>query len=99
MPLKRLAKLNTKDCLWVYVLKILENKPMHGYALRKEIETKFGFRPGMVTAYKVLYSLKKNGYVEAAAKERINVYKITAKGKILLKKAIEFYEDRAKILK
>jgi len=98
MPLKRLIELNTKDCLWVYILRTLEDGPTHGYAIRKEIEKRFGFRPGTVTAYKVLYLLSKSGFVKKAASGRQKVYAITPSGKKALKGAEDFYKSRVKAL-
>jgi PadR family transcriptional regulator PadR len=98
MHLKRLEKLNTKDCLWMYVLGILKKKPMHAYVIRKEIEKRFGFRPGTVTAYRVLYKLRGSGLVRKTKDNRRVVYSITAKGRQDLKKAIDFYKHKIKLL-
>jgi PadR family transcriptional regulator PadR len=98
MPLKKLEKNNTYDCLWPYVLRILKDGPSHGYVLRNEIKRRFGFRPGNVTAYVVLYSLRKKGYVEKRKSGRKRVYTITKKGRNLLKKSLEFYRQRARLL-
>jgi len=98
MPLKRLAELNTKDCLWVYILRILQDGPTHGYAIRKDIEGRFGFRPGTVTAYKVLYLLSKSGFVKKNVSGRQKVYAITPPGKKALKGARDFYKSRVKAL-
>ena len=96
--LKRLEKLNTKDCLWTYILSILKGKPMHAYLIRKEIEIVFGFRPGTVTAYKVLYDLRKAGMVNKTMDGRRVVYSINPRGREDLKKAIDFYRERIKLL-
>jgi DNA-binding PadR family transcriptional regulator len=98
MPLKKLERNNTYDCLWPYILRILREKPMHAYVLRGEVERRFGFRPGNVTAYRVLYALKKRGYVEKTKEGMKQVYNITPKGGALLKKAARFYLKRAKML-
>lgn len=98
MHLKRLEKLNTKDCLWIYILGILKSKSMHAYVIRKEIEKKFGFRPGNVTAYRVLYNLKKAGLVTKNKEDRRVVYTITSKGRQDLNKAIKFYKQRITML-
>jgi PadR family transcriptional regulator PadR len=98
MHLRRLERLNTRECLWIYVLDILRRKPMHAYAIRREIEARFGFRPGTVTAYKVLYLLKKARLVEKEKDGRRVVYSITPKGKEDLRKAIGFYRERTRIL-
>jgi len=99
MPLKRLEHLNTKDCLWMYILRILKDKPMHAYSVRKEIKKRFGFTPGTMTAYKVLYSLKTKGLVRKKIEGRKNIYSITQKGRNNLRKAIQFYRSRINLLK
>lgn len=98
MPMRRLRELNTKECLWVYILSILKKEPMHAYALRKEVKERFGFRPGTVTAYKVLYLLNKDGLVSKKEEGRQKVYSVTEKGKEALKEAVRFYKERAKLL-
>ncbi|NIO22502.1 MAG: PadR family transcriptional regulator [Candidatus Aenigmarchaeota archaeon] len=98
MPLKKLEKNNTSECLWPYILRILKDKPSHAYVLRKEIERRFGFKPGNVTAYLVLYSLRKKGYVGKKKEGRKQVYSITKKGEEILRKSIKFYKERIKIL-
>lgn len=95
-PIKRLVALNTSECLWIYVLRVVSEKPVHAYALRKIIEERFGFTPGLVTAYKVLYLLESGGYVKTEPAGRITNYAITQKGKELLKSAAEFYRKQAK---
>ncbi len=99
MPMEKLRRNNTHECLWPYILRILKDKPSHGYVLRKEIERRFGFKPGKVTAYLVLYSLTKKGYVEKKKIGRRQVYRITSKGRELLRKAVNFYSERARILR
>lgn len=98
-PMKRLVSLNTFDCLWIYVLKILSEKPVHAYALRKMIEERFGFEPGMVSAYKVLYLLEQEGFVKSKESGRVTNYEITHEGKRILSAARNFYERQARILK
>ena len=98
MPLKRLKFLNTNECLWIYVLRILADKPTHAYALRKEIDKRFGFRPGTMTAYKVLYLLMKSGHVQKKEEGRKRIYSITERGKKDLKEAAFFYNKLSKQL-
>ena len=98
MPLKRLKELNTRDCLWVYVLRILEDGPMHAYGIRPKIESMFGFRPGSVTSYKVIYLLGRSGFVSKRKDGRRVVYEITYKGKAALEDAVGFYKERARLL-
>jgi DNA-binding PadR family transcriptional regulator len=96
--LKRLADLNTHDCLWIYILRILQDRDTHAYMLRREIQDRFGFKPGTVTAYRVLYHLTGKGFVSRKTDGRRKIYTITDKGKTELKSAIKFYRDQIKAL-
>ncbi|UCD02614.1 MAG: PadR family transcriptional regulator [Candidatus Aenigmatarchaeota archaeon] len=96
--LKRLEDLNTKGCLWMYILRILSDRPVHAYTLRREIERRFGFRPGTVTAYRVLYSLTSGGFVTKKSEGRRKVYRITGKGRDELREAVRFYKKQVSVL-
>ncbi len=98
-PIARLKESNTKENLWIYVLRILKDRPTHAYTIREEIRKHYGFRPGTMTAYKVLYGLKKRGLVTKKLDGRKKVYSITAKGKAELKGAMEFYQHMLRVLK
>jgi DNA-binding PadR family transcriptional regulator len=98
MPLRRLREINTRDCLWTYVLRILEDGPMHAYAIRSEIEKRFGFKPGNVTSYKVIYLLSRSGFVSKRKEGRKVVYAITKRGRESLKGAVDFYKERIRLL-
>lgn len=98
MPMKRITRSNTTNCLWPYILRILRDGPSHAYVLREEIEKRFGFRVGRITSYKVLYSLTRKGYVKKREEGRKQVYTITPKGKELLRDGRKFYSERAGML-
>lgn len=89
-PSQRLIDSITKNNLWLYILSLLSKKDMYPYEIRKEIKKVFGFEPGNVTAYFVLYRLEKAGYVKSGkilkkvGPER-KYYKITKQGKEELK--------------
>ena len=97
-PVERLKKLNTRENLWLYVLALLKKEPLYGWQFQLLIEKKFGFKPGRITPYRVLYRLEKDGFVKSGQKERRRVYQITEKGKEEFKKARKFYQDMLKIL-
>lgn len=97
-PHHRLMELNTTECLWIYILRILCDEPTHAYIIRNEINSRFGFRPGIMTAYKVLYLLHKGGYVTKTRSGRKRVYAITEKGKKELSKARSYYHRLSKVL-
>ncbi len=93
LPIKRLEKSNTTDNLWLYILALLDKKPLYGWEIPDLIEKKFGFRPGKITPYRVFYRLEADGFVKSKTSERRRTYEITAKGKQELQKAKQFYED------
>ncbi len=95
---RRLVENNTTECMYMYILKILSEEPLHAYVIRKEMEERFGFRPGPVTAYKVLYDLKRDGLVVKRLEGRLKIYKITNKGKKELERVINFYKERINLL-
>ncbi|MDD4409478.1 MAG: helix-turn-helix transcriptional regulator [Candidatus Pacebacteria bacterium] len=95
-PIERLQKLNTKENLWIYVLKTVKDNPHHGWEFPILIENQFGFKPGTITPYRVLYSLEAEGLVESAFDDRRRVYRITEKGKQELENVKAFYEDLIK---
>lgn len=72
------------ELLWVFILSILKKEPCHAYVLRKKIEDQFGFLPGNVSAYVVLYKLESRGFVTPKNEGNKIVYSITDNGKRLL---------------
>ncbi len=97
-PIARLKESNTKDNLWMYVLRILKDGPTHAYTIRDEISKRYGFRPGTMTAYKVLYGLRTRGLVTKRLDGRKKIYHITAKGKAELEGAIRLYRNLLRAL-
>jgi len=84
MPSKRLREKLTIENLWIYLLALLREKDMYGYELREAIQERFDFMPGNVTAYRVLYALKRRGLVDSKEKEvdgrKRKYYSITSSG-------------------
>jgi len=85
LPSERLRQKITKENLWLYVLSLLEEGDAYGYELREKVKAKFGFKPGNVTAYRVLYALKHAGLVATSEGDvrgsKRQYYKITEKGR------------------
>jgi len=92
LPIERLQKSNTIENLWIYILSLLKKQETYAWEIPKLIEKEFGFKPGRITPYRVLYRLEKTGFVKSKMKERRRVYKITEKGEKELEKAKEFYQ-------
>lgn len=86
MAYERLKRKLTKENLWIYILRLLKDGSLYGYQLREEVYRRFGFKPGRVTCYVVVNSLKKAGYIslesEVSTKEGPprKYYVITRKG-------------------
>ena len=97
-PLRRLVRKLTKENLWLYILALLRESPLYGYEIKELIERKFGFSPGMVTCYIVLYKLESEGLIESMPKKESAIgpprkyYRITKDGIRALDGALEFLE-------
>ena len=102
MPLKRLNAKTTTECLWLYLLSLMKEEPIYAYEIRAKIREKYGFTIGNVTAYMVLYKLERDGYVKTEWIMKENrqrkYYRITPKGKELLKEGIGYLKELAKKL-
>lgn len=99
-PLQRLKEYNTKGNLWIYILSLLLRKDkIHAWLLQCLIEENFGFKPGKITSYRVLYRLEKQGLVKSKTEKRRRVYQITKKGEKELELAKKFYQETSNKLK
>lgn len=92
-PLKRLIGSLTKENLWLYVLSILRRKKVYAYGLREEINKEFGWKPGLITSYIVLYKLEMERLISSEFEGRRKYYKITEDGEKLLEKAKEYIKE------
>ncbi len=92
-PIERLKKLNTKENLWIYILILLKKNSAYAWELPSLIEKEYGFRPGNITPYRVLYRLEAENLVKSDLKDRRRTYQITEKGLKELKEVKEFYEN------
>ena len=99
LPLDHLQKSNTIENLWIYILSLLREEEIHGWLFQLLVEKKFGFKPGKITSYRVLYRLEKDGFVKSRVKERRRTYQITKKGEEELIKAKGFYQKMLNVIK
>jgi len=98
---KEIVRLKRKlgiELLWIYLLSMLKKEPSHAYVLRKQVEEKFGFLPGNVSVYVVLYKLQNRGFVSSKQEGNRTVYTITSKGKGLLKEAKNELDNTLKMV-
>jgi DNA-binding PadR family transcriptional regulator len=73
------------------ILRLVAERPIHGYALIKEIEriTSEDWKPSPGSIYPALQSLVKNGLITSVADGRRRIYEITPTGRIVLEAAIK----------
>ena len=73
------------------ILRILSERPLHGYALMKEIEriTDSSWKPSPGSIYPALQSLRKNSLIDISNEGRQRTYDITPQGKAVLDYAME----------
>ncbi|ASJ06598.1 PadR family transcriptional regulator [Thermococcus pacificus] len=104
-PMERLRNKITKEVLWLYILRLLKERPMYAYELKERIKEAFNFEPATVSSYVVLYKLEKEGYVTAewqesqTGKPSRKYYRLTPEGEKLLEDGIAFLEDMLSKLK
>jgi len=98
-PMERLKTKITKEVLWLYILRLLKERPMYAYELKEKIKEAFDFEPATVSSYVVLYKLEKDGYVTAewqeshTGKPSRKYYRLTPEGERLLEEGISFLEE------
>jgi len=86
-PEKRLARSLTTENMWLYVLSLLRKRERYAYALREEIASEFGWKPGLILSYIVLYKLEREGLIASKQIGRRKYYAITEKGRASLSRA------------
>jgi len=89
----------TRENLWVYILRLLQEGPKYGYEVRAMINKRFGFKPATVTSYVILYKMANDGLVrtekdidEGKGKPDRKYYVITDEGRRVMKTAKEFMD-------
>ena len=93
----RLKRNLTYENLWMYILKTLKDGEKHAYALQAEINSRYGFLPGRITIYKVLYLLQKHNFVSSHkgkenGRER-RYYNLTSRAATELSKAVAVMKE------
>lgn len=96
---KRLVKTLTSGNLWLYVLKLLSEKPMYGYEVIQNIKSSFKINVKTVTVYVVLYRLTNEGLIRAVEKNGRKYYEITSRGKAELRNGVDFLEHILDMMK
>jgi DNA-binding PadR family transcriptional regulator len=87
--MKRLRDKLTKEMLWIYILRLLQERPHYGYEIKELVKDRFQFSPAIVSGYAIIYRMKREGLIE----EKVNnesprkYYGITEQGRNSMKEA------------
>lgn len=92
MPLNRLKKKTSKEILWIYILRLLTERDLYAYELKKLLKDRYDIDPALITPYVVLYRLEREGYVTNRWDKNKKYYVISEKGRLLLKEGIKYLE-------
>lgn len=74
--LDRLITKLTKENLWIYVVKLLMERPMYGYEIAREIRERFNINITNVGVYVVLYKMERDGLVETFMSGESKMYRL-----------------------
>ena len=82
---KEIVQRITKNLLDLQLLRLIQEQPMWGYMIKKQVETKFDVKLRHGALYPLLNSMEENGFLTSQTQQqggRIRkVYAITSKGK------------------
>lgn len=86
--------------LKVAILRLISERPMHGYAIMKEIEkmSENTWRPSPGSVYPALQELQKAGYIVQEKVGRKRIYRLTDRGAAVLNEAMEHIRRGIRIL-
>lgn len=94
--MERLRDKLTKEMLWIYILRLLQERPHYSYEIKELVKRRFEFAPALVSGYAIIYKMKREGLIE---EEKISsdsprkYYSITEKGRNAMKEAKDFLEN------
>lgn len=104
MAYKRLVTKVTKENLWLYISKMLLERPMYAYEISRVIRERYGISAATVTVYVVLYQMRREGLIRMV-EERVSpgrparkYYAVTSEGKENFLKGKTFLEDTVRVL-
>lgn len=104
MAFNRLVKKLTVENLWIYILRMLAEKPMYAYEMKKALMERFDVHVAMITVYIVLYKMvgedliKEVERVSPLGKPSRKYYGVTSKGEEALTLGRRFLEETFKKL-
>jgi len=97
-PLERLKYSITLNNLWLYVIKLVKERPMYSREIHKMIKEKFNIKTDIITVYSVLYRLERGGFIKRSGNYR-KYYKLTEKGEKEFQEGLKVLENVLILLK
>ncbi len=96
---ERLVRKLTKENLWLYILRMLVERSMYAYEIKKALVERFKISAATVTVYVVLHKMELEGLIRRG--KRMSVfgrpdriyYEITDQGHEALKSGKDFLES------
>ncbi len=104
MAYERLSEKITRENLWLYVMRLLIDRPMYAYEIRERISEEFGFEPATITVYVVLYGMEREGLLassrESSRGKKVarRYYRPTEKGMETFRRGLELLRETARRL-
>jgi PadR family transcriptional regulator PadR len=101
----RLVSKLTKENLWMFILSMLNERPMYGYEVATEIRKRYSVKVATITVYVVLYRMNNEGLVKRLVDKdsrlglRKVFYQATEKGLNTYKEGLKFIEQTYKLFK
>jgi len=92
-PFERFKKLNTEGNLWIYIMSIAKEREICDDEVKGLIFEKFGFLPGILLIKRVLYRLKREGYISKEKYKGKAAFITTPQGKRELEKMKSFCQE------
>ena len=95
---RRLRRKVTVENLWTYIIRVLEEEPLHAYGVKVRLKQRFGIKVATVTVYAVLYKMVREGLLTVEKRGETKVYKPTKTGLQALSEAKRILEGVLKDL-
>jgi PadR family transcriptional regulator PadR len=101
---ERLLRKITKENLWLYILKMLMERPMYAYEINKKLKETFGFSTSTVTVYVVLYKMRREGLIQTGEEKTVlgrpvrKYYELTDRGSENFFKGLKLLKDTLRSL-
>ncbi|MGB9598667.1 MAG: hypothetical protein ACPLZH_02380 [Minisyncoccales bacterium] len=90
---ERAKKFITQENLWIYLLTLGKEREIQEEKVREMIFERFGFLPPLLLTKRVIFFLKKDGYLKKEKYLGKNAFLTTEKGKKELEKLNKFLRE------